>query len=92
MTADRAGVPLVTLYSRPGCHLCADAALLLDRLAEELDFPWRTLDIDADPALLALYDQVVPVIAAGGAEIARAPIRAAALRERLRQLLASRAG
>jgi len=87
MTAAGAGEPIVTLYGRPGCHLCEDAAALLSRLARELGFRWQSVDIDADARLLALYDQVVPVVALGGAEIARAPIRPAALRERLQRFV-----
>src|SRR5581483_11849235 len=87
MTAAGAGEPIVTLYGRPGCHLCEDAAALLSRLARELGFRWQSVDIDADARLLALYDQVVPVVALDGAEIARAPIRPAALRERLQRFV-----
>jgi glutaredoxin len=92
MSARPDDAPIVTLYGRTGCHLCEDAAALLSRLAPELGFHWRSVDIDADPALLALYDQVVPVIALDGHEIARAPIRPADLRERLQHLTARCAG
>lgn len=84
MTAQRTGEPRVTLYGRPGCHLCEDAAALLDRLSHELSFRWQSVAIDDDAALLARYDQVVPVITLDGAEIARAPIRPVELRKRLR--------
>ncbi len=84
--------PVLTLYGRPGCHLCEDAAALLDRLAPALGLRWQDVDIDAEPALLARYDQVVPVITLGDTEIARAPIRPEALRERLQQALPARGG
>jgi len=84
--------PVLTLYGRPGCHLCEDAAALLDRLAPALGFHWQDVDIDASPDLLALYDRVVPVIALGDTEIVRAPIRPEALRERLQQALPRRGG
>jgi glutaredoxin len=78
--------PRVLLYGRSGCHLCEDAERLLACLAAELGFAWQSIDIDADAGadLLALYDLAVPVITLDGAEIARAPIEATALRERLR--------
>jgi len=88
VNASRDGsAPRVTLYGRAGCHLCGDAERLLARLAGELGFVWQAIDIDASAELLAQYDQAVPVISLDGAEIARAPIQAAALRERLRRLV-----
>ncbi len=42
--------------TRQGCHLCEDALRLLDGI------PLEIIDIDDDPALLARYDQRVPVL------------------------------
>ncbi len=64
----------LTLYGRHGCHLCADARALLDQLALRMGFSIDEVDIDADAALLARYDVLVPVIALGELEIARAPL------------------
>ena len=75
----------VTLYTRTDCPLCDEARALLDTLAERLGFSIDAIDIDADPELRARYNYAVPVIAAGGEEVARAPIRAAALEAALRE-------
>ena len=75
----------VTLYTRADCPLCDEARALLDALAPDLGFTVEAVDIDADPDLRRRYDYAVPVIAAGGEEIARAPIRAAALEAALRE-------
>ena len=75
----------VTLYTRADCHLCDQARALLDALAEDLGFAVEAVDIDGDAELRARYGEAVPVIACGGEEIARAPIRAAALEARLRE-------
>ncbi len=75
----------VTLYTRADCHLCDEARALLDTLAGDLGFTVEAIDIDADKDLCARYDYAVPVIALGTEEIARAPIRAAALEARLRE-------
>ena len=75
----------VTLYTRADCPLCDEARALLDALAERLGFSIDAIDIDADRELRARYNYAVPVIAAGGEEVARAPIRAAALEAALRE-------
>ena len=74
----------VTLYTRADCPLCEEARGLLDALAGELGFAVEPVDIDGDRELRARYNYAVPVIALGGDEIARAPIRAAALEAVLR--------
>ena len=75
----------VTLYTRAGCPLCDEARALLDTLAERLGFSIEAVDVDADLELRARYNYAVPVIAAAGEEVARAPIRAAALEAALRE-------
>ena len=57
----------VTLYSRPGCHLCDEARRLLRELGvgDEL----VEVDIDSDDRLLATYLERIPVIEIDGAEI-----------------------
>jgi hypothetical protein len=55
-----------TLYSRSWCHLCEDmlAALRAFMAREGLPFSVDVVDIDAspDPALLARFDELVPVL------------------------------
>lgn len=58
----------VTLITRVGCHLCFEAERTLRRLAGELGFGYRELDVDADPALRAEYSDRVPVILIDGKE------------------------
>lgn len=58
----------VTLVTRAGCHLCADAEVLLSRLSSELGFSYEQLDVDADPARRAEYSDRVPVILIDGRE------------------------
>jgi len=61
--------PSLTLYSRTYCHLCHDMQAALEALRGEFEFELRVLDVDADPALLARYDERVPVLTAGGREL-----------------------
>jgi len=52
----------ITIYSRPGCHLCDDAQNVLESLCEELNFEIEVINIDIDPELIKLYSDQVPVI------------------------------
>ena len=72
------------LYARAYCHLCDDMAAALDRLQESLDFSFRSIDVDTDPALEALYGDLVPVLTdAQGGEICHYFLDISALRARL---------
>ena len=54
----------VTLYERPGCHLCEDARTVLDRVGE----PYDAVDIESDDGLLRRYLERIPVVAVDGEE------------------------
>jgi thiol-disulfide isomerase/thioredoxin len=52
-----------TLYSRSYCHLCDDMLAALNALqTERLRFAVEVIDVDADPALVARFDELVPVL------------------------------
>ena len=78
---------VVTLYTRAGCHLCDDAARLLDGLRGRLEFELEPVDIESDAALSNAFRWAVPVIAVNGAEVMRAPVRADRLEAALREAL-----
>jgi glutaredoxin len=61
----------LTLYSKPGCHLCEEARALLDELQPEFGFLIEEIDIARDPALFARYRHDIPVLLRNGREIAR---------------------
>jgi glutaredoxin len=54
----------VTLYSRPGCHLCDDARAVLDAVGE----PYDEVNIEEDDALHHRYLERIPVVAVDGHE------------------------
>jgi glutaredoxin len=58
----------VILLVRADCHACATARADIARICAELDVPWHTSDVDADPALRAEYGDRVPVILLDGRE------------------------
>jgi glutaredoxin len=58
--------PRVTLYSRPGCHLCDDARAVIVRVCADLGEGFEEVDIDADPALQEKYGGEIPVTLVDG--------------------------
>ncbi|HTA37409.1 MAG TPA: glutaredoxin family protein [Solirubrobacteraceae bacterium] len=75
--------PEITVYSRPDCHLCADAMAVLRALQGELVFSLTERDIDGDMALQRAYFESIPVIALDGEELFDYFIDEPLLRERL---------
>jgi hypothetical protein len=59
----------VTLYGRPGCHLCDDARAALERVRACHPFHLDEVDIESDDALLKRYLERIPVIALDGEEL-----------------------
>ena len=52
-----------TLYSRAWCHLCDDLlAALMAMQGPHVRFAVEVIDVDADPALVARFDELVPVL------------------------------
>ncbi len=52
-----------TLYSRSWCHLCDDMLAALNALqTDSLCFTVDVIDVDADDALVARFDELVPVL------------------------------
>ena len=65
-------LPVVTLYTREGCHLCDRASEVIDRVRRGgKRFDLRLIDVDVDPALALRYGNDVPVILVDGIEAAR---------------------
>jgi glutaredoxin len=61
-------VPTVVLYTRPGCHLCDDARVVLERVRAAAPFELVERDIDADDRLLRAYLERIPVVEIDGRE------------------------
>ena len=52
----------VTLYSRPGCHLCDELKHDLAELQTSLDFHLIEHNIDHDPVAFARFRYLIPVL------------------------------
>jgi glutaredoxin len=73
----------VTVYSKPGCHLCAEAMALLRGMQPQLGFALQEVDITADEALHRAYFERIPVVLLDGEELCEYNISESLVRERL---------
>lgn len=76
---------IFTLYGRGWCHLCDDMRDALAPVAAEFGARVEVVDIDADPALVARYDEDVPVLLLDGVEVCRHRFDAARVTEALQR-------
>ena len=79
----------LTLYSRPGCHLCDEMkAVVAARRARRCRSALEEIDISTDADLEARYGLEIPVLLVDGKKAAKYRIG----EEELRRMLAGRAG
>jgi glutaredoxin len=79
----RAGPREVTLYTRPGCHLCDEAKAVIAPLVREFGATLREVNVDADPVLRERYGGDVPVIFLGARKAAKHRVNAEQFRRQL---------
>jgi glutaredoxin len=65
------GALQVTLYTRPGCHLCEEAKAQIAPLLQRVGVALREVNIDEDAALRERYNVDVPVIFLGLRKVAK---------------------
>ena len=78
----------LTIYSRPGCHLCDEMKAVVSAVAQQVPLRLDEVDISADPALEALYGMEIPVLMVEGKKAAKYRIA----EDALLRVLAGRAG
>jgi glutaredoxin len=61
----------LTIYSRPGCHLCDEMKAIVRRAAEMIPLDLRDVDISTDPQLEAQYGLEIPVLLVNGRKAAK---------------------
>jgi glutaredoxin len=59
---------LITLLTRPGCHLCDDARAVIERVAAELGVSWTERDITRSESDLRDYGDMIPVTLVDGVQ------------------------
>ena len=75
----------LTLYSRPGCHLCDEMKTVVERVARTSTPVPRieVIDISSDPELEALYGLEIPVLLVNGKKAAKYRVTEDGLRRML---------
>ena len=58
----------IVLYGRPGCCLCDEARIVLQRVRSRTAFHLREFDIETDPAVHRAYLERIPVVTIDGVE------------------------
>ena len=63
----------LTLYSRPGCHLCDDMKAVIARVVGEhaVDVTLEEVDISTDADLESRYGTEIPVLLLNGRKVAK---------------------
>lgn len=75
---------MVTLYGRPGCHLCDEARTGLERLRRDgLRFTLREVDIESDDDLHRRLLELIPVVEVDGVRVSELLFDADRVRSRL---------
>ena len=59
----------VTLYTRPGCHLCEEVRATLENAQARAPFEIDEINIELDDVLHARYLERIPVVAIDGEEL-----------------------
>lgn len=75
----------VTLYSRPGCHLCEEAKATIAPLLREFQATLREINIDDDAVLKERYGWDIPVIFIGQHKAAKHRVDVTQFRRQLEE-------
>lgn len=78
----------LTIYSRPGCHLCDEMKAVVGRVAQTIPLSLEEIDISTDPELETRYGLEIPVLLVEGKKAAKYRIG----EEELARVLTARAG
>jgi hypothetical protein len=76
----------LTIYSRPGCHLCDEMKATVGRVGATVPLEVDEIDISNDPVLESQYGLEIPVLLVEGKKAAKYRVS----EDDLRRLLASR--
>ncbi len=80
-----AGPREVTLYTRPGCHLCEEAKVAIAPLLREYGAALREINIENDPVLEERYGWDIPVVFIGPRKAAKHRVDVEQFRRQLQE-------
>jgi hypothetical protein len=76
-------VTVLTLYGKPGCHLCEGARAVVLAVSERRGVELIEVDVTLDPVLEGRYGERIPVLALDGEELFEFHVDREALARRL---------
>ncbi len=77
----------VTLYGKPGCHLCDEAREVVRSLRLDREFDLIEVDVTLDPGLNRQYGERIPVVAVDGEDAFEFFVDRQALQDRLDRVI-----
>ena len=75
----------VTLYSRPGCHLCTQAKHEILAAHCQGEYLLEEIDIDSDPSLVNRFGLEIPVVMINGVVVFKTHLTAADFRREIQR-------
>ena len=79
----------VTIYTRPGCHLCDEAKQAMLAAGCERLYTLREINIDLDPDLARRYGWDIPVVLIDGVETFKHRLTPSEFKRELRRAIDS---
>lgn len=76
----------MTIYSRPGCHLCDQAKEAIEASGCSGEYSLEEVNIDEDPALREQYGYDIPVIFINGVKAFKHRVESREFKRKLRRL------
>jgi glutaredoxin len=76
-------MPTVTIYGKPGCHLCDEARAVVHAVTARRGVGVEEVDVSLDPELNSRYGERIPVVAVDGEVLFEYFVDAGVLQERL---------
>ena len=76
----------ITVYSKPGCHLCEEAVRALALLQAETSFTLEEVNIQEDPELFAEYGEQIPVVLFNGEFLSEYTVNEDQVRKKLKEV------
>lgn len=76
---------IVTLYTRPGCHLCQEAKANILAAGCDGEFTLEEVNIEEDEGLRERYQYDIPVIFIGGVKAFKHRLEARDFKRKLRR-------
>jgi glutaredoxin len=70
----------LTIYTKPGCHLCDEMKAVVRRTIVDRDISLEDVDISTDPGLLDRYGLEIPVLMIDDRKVAKYRITEGELR------------